>query len=88
MLTSNKENSAERLKWRGSLPGIFTGDHVFEFQPSKSNPGQTTFLQYEDFSGLLAFTMKPTKESGSKNMLGFLRFNEDVKRQAENSMKQ
>lgn len=88
MLTMTKENSAERLKWRGSLPGIFTGDHVFEFQPSKRNPGQTTFLQYEDFTGLLAFTMKPTKESGSKNMLGFLRFNEDVKRQAEGGTKQ
>lgn len=83
VLTSSQENTPERLKWRGSLPLIFTGDHVFEFQPSKKTPGATTLVQYEDFSGLLSFTMKTEKRSGADNHKGFVAFNEDVKKEAE-----
>lgn len=72
-----------RLKWRGSLPGIFTGDHVFEFQASEANPGGTKFVQYEDFSGLLSFTMKPEKKSGASNLEGFTSFNNDLKKKVE-----
>lgn len=83
MLIPCKENNSERLKWRGSLPLIFTGDHVFEFRPSKTTPGGTTLVQYEDFSGLLSFTMKTEKKSGHDNHKGFMAFNEDVKKEAE-----
>lgn len=84
--TPDQENTPERFKWEGSLPGIFTGAHVFEFRPSKTHPGGTTFVQYEDFSGLLSFTMNPSKKSGTENLKGFVRFNDDVKKQAESSV--
>lgn len=38
------------LKRCGSLPYIFISSHAFEFRPSKTTPGYTTFVQYEDFS--------------------------------------
>lgn len=78
-----QENTPSRLKWRGSLPGIFTGDHVFEFQPSKTTPGSTTFVQYEDFTGLLSFTMKAEKKSGAQNLEGFNAVNRDLKAKVE-----
>ncbi|KAF7196985.1 hypothetical protein HII31_01685 [Pseudocercospora fuligena] len=80
------EKSATRLEWRGSLPGIFTGDHCFEFHPSQNSAGGTRFLQYEDFSGLLSFTMKSTKKSGEQNSEGFVKFNEDLKRRCEENV--
>lgn len=81
-----QENSPIRLKWRGSLPGIFTGDHCFEFHPSEKSVGGTRFVQYEDFSGLLSFTMKTTKKSGEQNLEGFVKFNEDLKRRCEETV--
>ena len=65
------------------MPGIFSGDHVFEFLPSEMNPGGTKFIHYEDFSGLLSFTMKPEKKSGTMNLEGFTALNNDLKKKAE-----
>lgn len=81
-----QENSATKFRWRGSLPGVFTGDHVFEFHPSESTPGGTKFIQYEDFSGLLSFTMKPEKKSGQMNLEGFKQLNEDLKKKVESGV--
>lgn len=80
-----QENSPAKLRWRGSLPGVFTGDHVFEFQPSQKTAGGTTFVHFEDFSGMLSFTMKAEKKSGLTNLEGFTAFNNDLKRKAEES---
>ena len=83
LLTYNKENTASKLMWRGSLPFVFTGDHAFEFQPSKVTPGSTTLLQYEDFSGLLSFMMRPASKMGTDNLNSFGAFNDDIKKEAE-----
>ncbi|CCG08410.1 SRPBCC domain-containing protein [Pararhodospirillum photometricum] len=43
------------LVWRGSLPGLFAGDHFFRLQ---AQPDNTTLLTHgEVFSGLLADTV-------------------------------
>jgi hypothetical protein len=51
--------------------------------PSETTPGGTKFVHYEDFGGVLNFTMKPEKKSGQTNMEGFEAFNEDLKKKAE-----
>ena len=43
----------------------------------------TRFVQYEDFSGLLSFTMKPEKKSGVMNLEGFEKLNQDLKKKVE-----
>jgi hypothetical protein len=68
--------------WRGTVPLLFYGDHFFRFEASKSTPGGTTFSHGEEFKGPLAapfgwFGM------GSKTSIGFEKFNEDLKREAE-----
>jgi hypothetical protein len=68
--------------WRGTVPLLFYGDHFFRFEASKTTPGGTTFAHGEEFKGPLAapfgwFGM------GSKTSIGFEKFNEDLKREAE-----
>ena len=76
------ENSESSFKWLGSLPYIFSGTHSFLFQPSKETPGHTTFVDNEDFSGLLSFLMlSPLMGAGTK--ANFEKFNEDLKKRVE-----
>lgn len=74
-----QENSERQFMWRGSIPYLLNGDHFFRFEPSKTTPGGTTFVE---FSGVIAapfawFGM------GSKTGVGFAGFNEDLKKEAE-----
>lgn len=78
---SSKENSAEQLKWRGSIPGLLYGDHAFRFDPGPK-PGTTTFVHSEEFSGILAFAMNLIPQ-GSKQKEGFEGFNRDLKKRVE-----
>jgi hypothetical protein len=82
-MPSIQENTPNKLKWSGGSSAIFKGDHVFEFLPSEATPGGTTFVQYEDFAGLFAHTMKPERKSGQANFEGFRAFNADLKRRVE-----
>ncbi|OAA75867.1 activator of Hsp90 ATPase 1 family protein [Akanthomyces lecanii RCEF 1005] len=75
------ENSAQEFKWRGSIPGLFYGDHVFRFEPGP-RPDTTLFTQSEEFSGILAFIIKFIP-LGSKQRDGFEDFNEDLRRRVE-----
>ncbi|PNY25735.1 Uncharacterized protein TCAP_04329, partial [Tolypocladium capitatum] len=79
-------NSPGEFRWRGwlhGLPGVFTGDHVFVFEPSGTTRGGTTFVQAERFSGLLA-ALQPRgaalRESVRRDFVGF---NEDLKKRCE-----
>ncbi|CAG9990575.1 unnamed protein product, partial [Clonostachys byssicola] len=47
-----QENSAECFSWEASLPGL-SGKRYFYFSPSKVNPGATTFIQKEHFTGAM-----------------------------------
>lgn len=38
------------LRWKGGIPGIFTGSHYFRLEPLRK--GRTLLRQGEDFSGL------------------------------------
>ncbi|KXS97213.1 hypothetical protein AC578_849 [Pseudocercospora eumusae] len=77
------ENSAQKFAWIGSLPYIFTGVHAYHFRHSQENPGNTTFVQEENFSGLLSFLMWTSM--GSRTKAGFEKINADLKARAESS---
>lgn len=83
---ASQENSSSQFRWRGSLPLIFTGDHFYRFLPSDITPGGTTFLQEEEFTGLLSPVMKVKegkRDFAAKNLEGFEKLNGDLKRRAE-----
>jgi hypothetical protein len=80
-----KENSPDCFSWEGSLPGIFTGKHQFHFSPSTKNPGGTTVVQAEDFTGLLAFLMAPGWSFRQKTADNWNAFFADLKKEAEQS---
>ncbi|KAI9753351.1 MAG: hypothetical protein M4579_005209 [Chaenotheca gracillima] len=75
------ENSPQEFKWRGSIPGLFYGDHSFRFEPGPT-PGTTTLTHSEEFSGPLTFLMKIIPQ-GTKQKEGFEGFNDDLKRRVE-----
>ena len=77
-----QENSPHEFKWRGSLLGIFVGDHSFRFEPSKTTPGSTTFVHSEEFHGALVTLLKIFPQ-GTKQKDGFDGFNRDLKRRVE-----
>ncbi|GIZ46709.1 hypothetical protein CKM354_000982300 [Cercospora kikuchii] len=58
-------NDASELKWRGSIPYIFTGEHSFQFRKSEVNEGGTTFVNEENFSGALGWLMSSWAMGGS-----------------------
>ena len=76
------ENTETSFKWLGSLPYIFSGAHSFLFQPSEKTPGHTTFVDNEDFSGLLSVLMLPSLMGGGTKA-NFEKFNEDLKKRVE-----
>ena len=79
----SKANSTEEFRWMGSIPYIFEGEHYFRFEESKQMPGGTTFINGEDFSGLLSFLYGPTWSSGKQTLNMFEAFNESLKKRVE-----
>ncbi|KAI5357880.1 putative polyketide cyclase/dehydrase, START-like domain superfamily [Septoria linicola] len=75
-------NDSSELKWRGSIPYIFTGDHSFQFKKSETNEGGTTFVNEENFSGALSFLMLQWV-MGASAKKSFEALNGDLKRRVE-----
>lgn len=77
-------NEQEELTWLGRfiLPGIFDGRHSFILKENKD--GTTTFVQQEDFYGILIPFMKRKLNSEIKE--GFTAMNEKLKALAEGSI--
>ena len=83
-----KENSPEVFTWRGGATGVFVGQHSFRFEPSKITPGGTTFVQEENFSGVLTFPMGKNPVAKliglrKKTKAGWDAFNVDFKKWVE-----
>ncbi|KAF2727668.1 hypothetical protein EJ04DRAFT_132902 [Polyplosphaeria fusca] len=81
-------SSEHCFRWVGSMPGVFTGEHIFRFEHSEVTPGGTTFSQEESFSGALSFLMGDnfagrTLGWQEKSHKGWIRYNEDLKRWCE-----
>ncbi|OBT70611.1 hypothetical protein VF21_10418 [Pseudogymnoascus sp. 05NY08] len=79
-----KENSLTAFSWVGSIPGIFSGEHVFRFLESKTTKDGTTLIHEEKFTGLLGFLMGDGMVAKSfgwseKARRGFETFNVDLK---------
>jgi hypothetical protein len=84
------ESSEHCFRWVGSLPYIFTGEHIFRFEPSKTTPGGTTFSQEESFTGALGFLMGDNfigRAVGisEKSRAGWKKYNQDLKAWCEGS---
>lgn len=62
---------------------MIAGLHTFEFGSSAAIPGGTTFVQSEEYSGLLSFLMTPSL-LGKKIKGQFEEFNADLKKRVEN----
>ncbi|KAM0327502.1 hypothetical protein ACHAQA_005790 [Verticillium albo-atrum] len=75
-------NSEDGLTWVGSIPPLFWGTHYFIFAPSEENPGGTTFIQREDFTGLLTIPFWPWRNS-FKPSEPWAAFNAGLKGEAE-----
>lgn len=69
------------LSWLGHLifPGLFDGKHKFEIIRNLDNT--TTFIQSEQFSGILVFLFQKQLKSNTKK--GFILMNEKLKELAE-----
>jgi len=73
----------QELSWLGNFlfPGLFDGKHMFKLI---SNPeGTTTFIQSEQFSGVLVPLLKKQLNKDTKR--GFILMNEKLKEIAENN---
>jgi len=78
-----QENTNETFQWRGSFYGLVVGHHQFYFKNSTKTPSGTTFVQTEDFNGILAWMFGPTQSYGKKTSAEFKSFNEDLKARVE-----
>lgn len=74
--------SERELTWLGTLvfKGLFDGEHSFKLV--RNTDGTTTFIQSEDFSGILVGLLKGTL---GKTKMGFELMNEKLKSLAENA---
>jgi hypothetical protein len=80
------ENNEHVFCWRGRLfgiPGVFVGEHAFRFEPSKTTSGGTTFIQEENFSGVLKFMISEGSKMEKETRTNFEGFNEDLKARCE-----
>ncbi|KAL3495918.1 hypothetical protein BJX62DRAFT_232805 [Aspergillus germanicus] len=87
-------NEPAIFSWRGSVPFVFTGEHMFRFEeipPTTQSGVSTTRLVHEEsFSGLLAGIMGEGWMSSlsalrGDSIKGFEGFNADFKRWVEGS---
>jgi len=67
------------------VPYIFSGEHSFQFRSSEITPGHTTFVNKEDFSGLLSFLVGEGWSMGKSTKTGFEGFCSDLKARVEGS---
>jgi hypothetical protein len=74
-------NKYKELKWKGKLlfKGVFDGEHQFEIIDNKN--GTVTFVQSENFTGILMPLFKKMINVNTKN--GFVLMNERLKERAE-----
>ncbi len=74
---------ARELRWLGHLfvPGLFDGEHVFELY--ENTDGSTTFVQREEFGGILLPLFK--KMLDNNTLAGFNAMNQSLKARAEAS---
>ena len=77
-----QENTEREFRWRGSLWPLFVGEHSFKFEPSKTTPGSTTFIDSEEFTGGLPWVMSPLYK-GPQPSKQFDKFNEQLKQRVE-----
>lgn len=77
-----QEVSPGRFTWDGAFWGLLVGTHHFDYIPSEKNPGGTTFIQSEKFTGPLTFFFRTwnTEPTSSKN---WEKFNEALKAEVE-----
>ncbi|CAH0051128.1 unnamed protein product, partial [Clonostachys solani] len=80
------ENSAECFSWEATLPG-FSGKRNFYFSPSKVNPGATTFIQEEHFTGALTHMFGAWTKKNPQMVFWDL-FNAALKKEVETSTTQ
>ena len=81
----HQENSGHEFKWVGKGMLVFKGEHSFRFEPSKTTPGSTTFIQSEEFFLLMALMMSSTFGWDKGTKAGFEGFNKDLKARCERS---
>ncbi|KAL8690176.1 MAG: hypothetical protein Q9218_004326 [Villophora microphyllina] len=74
------ENTQEVFRWLGSSMGL-SGEHRFHFQANAA--GGTTFIQEEEFFGLMGIIMREGWTPGRKTEAGFKGFNRCLKARAE-----
>jgi hypothetical protein len=85
-----QENTAEHFYWQGNFHGLIKGTHMWRFLPSEEegNQGGTTFVQAEDFEGVLSLLFSkwwPKWFGGMRTSIerDFGMFNGDFKRWVE-----
>jgi hypothetical protein len=78
-LTPIQENSSKAFQWRGSFYGLLIGTHTFRFEPSTTTPGATTFVQDEEFTGVLSILFFGGSAMRKKTQNQFDTFNSDLK---------
>lgn len=71
----------KRFSWQGHLfmPGIFDGEHIFELLDNGN--GSTTFIQSENFKGVLVPLFSKMLDGATKQ--GFEAMNQKLKERAE-----
>jgi hypothetical protein len=76
-----KVESRRELRWLGHLvfPGLFDGEHIFIIEPRAE--GGVSFVQREQFRGILAPLM--LRWIGENTLAGFKAMNEALKAEAE-----
>jgi hypothetical protein len=74
-------NRNKELRWLGHLlfPGLFDGEHIFELY--ENTDGTTTFVQREEFTGILVPLF--SKMLDTKTLAGFELMNKQLKERVE-----
>jgi hypothetical protein len=73
------ENMELRCRGKLLIPGLFDGKHLFQLRDNKD--GKTTFIQSENFSGLLVRMF--SKMLDNNTMEGFRQMNQALKNRVE-----
>ncbi|KAB8290793.1 hypothetical protein EYC80_008430 [Monilinia laxa] len=76
------ENTPNKFVWQGPPIMTVSGLHTFLIEPSKTNPGGTTFTQIEEYSGSIAFLMQDWL-LGRSIKGQFEKYNGDLKKKCE-----